>query len=371
MRIGFVINELETELPIYTSTRLELRATALGHEVWVMGAADFACDPDGSVSARARSVVSTRHRSHARYLDELRSSDARQERIAVDQLDVLMLRYDPADDATKRPWAQAAPILFAQLCKSRGVLVLNDPHSLVNALNKTYFQHFPDEVRPKTLITRDAAEIKSFIEACGGHAVVKPLQGSGGRSVFLARPESKNVNQMIEAVARDGYVVCQEYLRDAEQGDIRMFVLNGDALMHQGAYAAFRRVGAADDVRSNMHVGGKVRPARIGERELHIVDLVRPKLVADGMFLVGLDIVGDKLMEVNVFSPGGLGSAQTLTGVNFTSAIIEAIEAELRERTGGRNAESRAEAPEIARPAWRRRRATPTRPPPTTAAPGA
>jgi glutathione synthase len=367
MKIGFVINELETELPVYTSTRLELRATALGHEVWVMGAADFACDPDGSVSARARSVVSGRHRSHARYLDELRSSDARQERIAVDQLDVLMLRYDPAEDTTKRPWAQAAPILFAQLCKSRGVLVLNDPHSLVNALNKTYFQHFPEEVRPKTLITRDAVEIKSFIEACGGHAVVKPLQGSGGRSVFLARPESKNVNQMIEAVARDGYVVCQEYLRDAEHGDTRLFVLNGRALMHQGEYCAFCRVGADDDVRSNMHAGGKVRPAEIGERELRIVELVRPKLVADGMFLVGLDIVGDKLMEVNVFSPGGLGSAQTLRGVNFTSAIIEAIEDELAARKGGQSAQSRAGAGKLPARAWRRRRATPTRPPPTAA----
>jgi len=366
MRIGFVINEFETELPVYTSTRLELRATTLGHEVWVMGAADFACDPDGSVSARARRVASARHRSHARYLEELRSGGARHERIAVDQLDALMLRYDPAEDTTTRPWAQAAPILFAQLCKSRGVLVLNDPHSLANALNKTYFQHFPDEVRPKTLITRDAVEIKSFIEACGGFAVVKPLQGSGGRSVFLARPESKNVNQMIEAVARDGYVVCQEYLRDAEQGDIRMFVMNGRPLIQQGQYAAFRRIGAPDDMRSNMHVGGKVRPAQIGDRELHIVDLVRPKLVADGMFLVGLDIVGDKLMEVNVFSPGGLGSAQALTGVNFTTAIIEAVEDDLRVRKGAAQPGPR-NAVVVPRPAWRRRRVTPTRPPPTTA----
>jgi glutathione synthase len=201
-------------------------------------------------------------------------------------------------------------------------------------LNKTYFQGFPDEVRPKTLITRDAPDIKAFIQEHAGTAVLKPLQGSGGRSVFLVRPESKNVNQMIEAVARDGYVVCQEYLEEAVDGDIRMFVMNGEPLMSEGKYAAFRRVGAANDMRSNMHVGGKVREADIGERELRLVELVRPRLVQDGMFLVGLDIVGDKLMEVNVFSPGGLGSARALAGVDFTSAVIEAVEQRVEDRRG-------------------------------------
>ncbi|MGB6043973.1 MAG: glutathione synthase, partial [Pirellulales bacterium] len=94
----------------------------------------------------------------------------------------------------------------------------------------------------------------------------------------------------------------------------------------KGKYAAFRRVRSGGDMRSNIHAGGKLAEAKIDDVALHIAEIVRPKLVQDGMFLVGLDIVGDKLMEINVFSPGGLGSAQQFEKTNFSAAVIEAIE---------------------------------------------
>jgi glutathione synthase len=208
-----------------------------------------------------------------------------------------------------------------------GVIVLNDPNGLSKALNKMYFQLFPEEVRPRTIITRDRGEIKEFAEQQGGTIVLKPLQGSGGTGVFLVRPESKaNLNQMIDAVSRDGYVIAQEYLPEAEHGDTRLFLMNGTPLRHKGKYAAFRRVGSGDDMRSNIHAGGKLREAEITDTHLRIAEIVRPKLVQDGMFLAGLDIVGDKLMEINVFSPGGLGSAQKFEKANFAHAVIEALE---------------------------------------------
>ena len=124
-----------------------------------------------------------------------------------------------------------------------GVVVLNDPNGLSKAMNKMYFQTFPEEVRPRTLITRDREEIKAFAEEENGNIVLKPLQGSGGQSVFLIRPDDvPNLNQMIEAVSRDGYVVCQEYLPDAAKGDTRLFLMNGQPLRYKGRYAAFRRV---------------------------------------------------------------------------------------------------------------------------------
>ena len=92
------------------------------------------------------------------------------------------------------------------------------------------------------------------------------------------------------------------------------------------AFRAFRRLRSGDDIRSNIHAGGRKAQAQVDERALRIVEIVRPKLVADGMFLVGLDIVGDKLMEINVFSPGGLGSAQSFEGVNFAATVIMALE---------------------------------------------
>jgi glutathione synthase len=193
-------------------------------------------------------------------------------------------------------------------------------------MNKMYFQLFPEEVRPKTLITRDRDEIKAFAKEMGGNIVLKPLQGSGGQSVFLVRPSDvPNLNQMIEAVSREGYVIAQEYMPEAAEGDTRLFVMNGLPLRYKGKYAAFRRVRQGDDMRSNIHAGGKLRQAIITDDHLKIVEIVRPKLVQDGMFLVGLDIVGDKLMEINVFSPGGLGSAQKFEGVNFTHAVLHAL----------------------------------------------
>ena len=208
-----------------------------------------------------------------------------------------------------------------------GVIVLNDPNGLAKATNKMYFQHFPEEVRPATLITRDREEIKQFAKEQGGRIVLKPLQGSGGASVFLVRPDDMpNLNQMVEAVSRDGYVIAQRYLPAAAEGDTRLFVMNGEPLRYKGKYAAFRRVRSGDDIRSNVHAGGKIHPATINDDALKLVEIVRPKLVQDGMFLVGLDIVGDKLMEINVFSPGGLGSAQRFEKVNFSHAVIHALE---------------------------------------------
>ncbi|MHC4339919.1 MAG: glutathione synthase [Planctomycetota bacterium] len=326
MRIGFVVNDLQTEEPKYTTTRLGLAALNMGHEPWVMGVGDFDYAPDERIHARARMAPKSQYKSGESYLTDLRGSKARVERITVHDLDVLLLRNDPSTDTGQRSWAQAAGIIFGRMAMRRGVIVLNDPDGLSRAQNKMYFQDFPEEVRPRTLITRERSEIREFARDLG-RIVLKPLQGSGGASVFLVRQEDlPNLNQMIDAVSRDGYVIAQEYLPAAETGDTRLFVMNGQPLRYKGKYCAFRRLRKGYDMRSNVHVGGEIAKAEIGETELGLAEMVRPKLVMDGMFLVGLDIVGDKLMEINVFSPGGLGSAQKLEGSRFTRTVIEALE---------------------------------------------
>jgi len=327
MRIGFVVNDIRTEEPGYTTMRLAMAALNRGHEVWLMGAGDFAYDADESIRARARSVPRTKYKSSETFLADLQGKRAKADRVTVDDLDILMLRNDPSIDTGLRAWAQASGIVFGRVAMRHGVIVLNDPNGLTKALNKMYFQLFPEEVRPRTIITRDREEIREFGNEQGANIVLKPLQGSGGTGVFLVRPEDRsNLNQMIDSVSRDGYVIAQEYLPEAEHGDTRLFLMNGLPLRHKGKYAAFRRVRTGDDIRSNIHAGGKLRQAEITDVHLRIAEIVRPKLVQDGMFLVGLDIVGDKLMEINVFSPGGLGSAQKFEKVNFPHAVIEALE---------------------------------------------
>jgi glutathione synthase len=339
MKIGFVVNEVATEQAGFTTTRLAMTAVNLGHTAYTFGVGDFDYAADGSVHAHARTVRGKSYKSLEKFLKELQVNGESPDRICLDELDVLLLRYDPSADVTERPWAQTAGILFGQLVARRGVMVLNDPENLAHAINKTYFQHFPEEVRPKTCISRNVDEIKAFIEEQHDKVVIKPLQGSGGKNVFLiGSDERANLNQMIDAVFRDGYCVAQEYLPAAASGDVRLFVMNGRPLADGGRYAAFRRVNRSGDARSNMHSGGESEPAEVTDQMLRMVEIVRPKLVADGMFLVGLDIVDDKLIEINVFSPGGLGSSSQFTGVDFSEVVIRDLErkVEYRKYYGGR-----------------------------------
>jgi glutathione synthase len=326
MKIGIVINRFETEKSGFTTVRMATTATNLGHEVWFIALSELSYMCDERIAARARGVPPRKYKSHTAYFSDLLGKKAREEKILLDELDVLLLRNDPAQDASKRPWAQTAGIDFGRMAMRRGVIVLNDPNGLAKAINKTYFQHFPEEVRPQTLITRDRQDIRHFARE-QGTIVIKPLQGSGGVNVFLVRQDDMpNLNQMVDAVSRDGFVVAQEYLVAAERGDTRLFMMNGEPLKHKGRYAAFRRIRSEGDLRSNLHAGGTMERAEIGNTALELAEMVRPKLVEDGMFLVGLDIVGDKLMEINVFTPGGLGSAQKFEGVNFNYAVVHALE---------------------------------------------
>ncbi len=327
MRLGLFVNDIAVELAGYTTTRLAQTATNRGDEVWYFSAADFSYGADGIIYANGTTVPKSKYNSPEAYLRDLQGKTAMKKRVTVDHFDVLMLRSDPSIDTGNRIWAQTAGITFGRVAKRRGVIVVNDPDGLLKAMNKMYFQHFPEEVRPKTLISRNREDIKAFVSEMGGNAVIKPLQGSGGSGVFMAKVDDhSNINQMIDTLVRGGYVIAQEYLPAAAEGDTRLFMMNGKPLKYKGKYAAFRRLRAGDDLRSNIHAGGQKAKAEINESHLRLAEIVRPKLVQDGMFLVGLDIVGDKLMEINVFSPGGLGSAQQFERVNFNEAVVIALE---------------------------------------------
>jgi glutathione synthase len=325
MRVVFFVNDLETEEATYTTTRLARAATARGHEVWYVGAEDLCTLPDSSLIGNAARVPSETANG-----EELLEAIQTVERSPVDlqQIDVFWLRNNPADDAG-RPWAQRIGIDIAHLLADRGITVLNDPDGLERAANKMYVQLLPESVRPRTLITHDVDDIRDFMKQEGADIVLKPLHGSGGDGVFFIKGgDNSNLNQIFESVARSGYVVAQQYMPEAAAGDIRMFLLNGRPLEVQGRYACFRRVSSdKSDLRNNMSVGGKAEPVEMDEALLGIAEAVRPKLIEDGMFLVGLDIAGSRILEVNVFSPGGLGSCEHFGGVDFCGAVIDAVEA--------------------------------------------
>lgn len=337
MKIVFIINDIATEKDYYSTIRLARRAMTAGHSVALVSLVDITYEADGSLTASASCPTRDDHEDDADLLADLQDPEAPRKRTVLGDADIMMLRADPADELVDRPWAHGSSLLFAQLVADQGVIVLNDPRHLTDASNKTYFQQYPEAMRPRTCITRDADTILRFIEEQGGQAVIKPLQGSGGEGVFVIDENSGgNINQMIEATTRFGYAIVQEYLPLAADGDLRLLTLNGRPLVIDDTYACFRRYNDSEDARSNISAGGSFEMAVPDEDALRIANMATPKLIRDGMYLAGLDIVGDKMMEINVDTPGGIGQADDLSGKDFSGAIIADFErkVELRRHYG-------------------------------------
>ncbi|MAZ27225.1 MAG: glutathione synthetase [Cytophagaceae bacterium] len=329
MKIAFIINDHDTEKHNYTTNLLGYTAYKRGHDVYYIGVGELAYVKEGHLSARCKTVKGTNYKTGKTFFEALQKEDF--SKISSSDLDVIFLRNDPSDEIGERDWAQNAAFIFGEIALKDNVIVLNHPKSLASAVNKMYFQHFPEILRPKTIITRDQDEIREFFKSQKNKMILKPLQGSGGKNVFLMdKNNEKNLSQTVDAICRDGYVIAQEYLPAAKEGDTRLFLLNGKPLEVDGKYAMMRRINKSGDVRSNIHAGGKPGESAMTEQILELAEVVRPKLVQDGMFLVGLDIVGDKLMEINVFSPGGLNVMGEMYNTDFATPIIESIEQKVK-----------------------------------------
>ena len=221
-----------------------------------------------------------------------------------------------------------AGILFGREAAKRGVIVLNDPDSLGRAINKLYFQCFPVEARAETLITKHDDDIKAFAKAHGDNIILKPLQGSGGSGVFKLDAEEHRQPQPDDRGDRPRRLHHRPGLcAGGEEG--RHPLLPDE----RPAAEARRQICRASPGRGegrHPQQHPRRRQRRSGrdrrDRACRSPRSIRPKLVADGMFLVGIDIVGDKILEVNVFSPGNLHSCSELAGVDFSVPILEAIE---------------------------------------------
>lgn len=331
MKLALFINDIATEKDYFTTIRLSRRAIEKGHEVALVGLENLIYRSDGTICALASCPSKKKYADDSALLHELQDENAELTRVNLTKFDVILLRSDPADEVVNRPWAPNSALLFAQLLVRQGVIVLNDPGSLTDASNKTYFQTYPDKIRPRTVIAHDADSLKKAVDEFDGKAAIKPLQGSGGQGVFIIKESGQNnLNQIIEATVRDGYAIVQEYLPLAAKGDIRLFTLNGKPLKIDGVYACFRRYNDSEDARSNFSAGGKIELIEPDKDALAVAEAACPKLVRDGMYLAGLDIVGDKMMEINVDTPGGVNMADDLIGKDFSGMIIDDLERKVR-----------------------------------------
>lgn len=333
MRITLLVNRVETEGERASTILLAYWAARRGHTVHLLSLDRLTYFPDGRIGGEAVRAPGRSVQTPASLVKWLRSARAVHERITTDDMDILWLRYNPSEEVeAERYWGQDAGILFGRLAVERGVLVINDPDTLSYARDKLYFQHFPEAVRPRTLITRDVEEIRRFRKECGGKVVLKPLTGYGGQDVFLLNGDDTNLNAITDAVARSGFIMAQEYLPAITEGDTRLFLVNGEPLVVDGRYAAIRRIAAAGDFRANMTAGAKAVRAPITETTLELARIVGPKLHQDGIFFAGLDIIGDRIVEINTISTGGLVSASRLEKRDFGDVVIRLLERKLELR---------------------------------------
>ena len=325
MRMAFLVNQVETEIDEYATTRLAKAAALMGHEVWYVGLGNLRIgEPDGEIGAHARPGIAQDDDTLTVFVDRMKDSPA--ERIRLDKLDAVFLRNDSVEDLQERPWASGVGAVFGQQLVARGVTVVNDPTVLLRAGTKMYLDEFPAEIRPRSLVTRNEEDVRTFISSVG-RSIIKPLHGAKGRNVFMVdNDDEPNLNQMMEAVLEDGYVYAQGYVEGAEEGDMRIFLLDGELIEVDGHVAAFRRVPEGNDPRDNISAGGSMRPGDITEKKRAVVEAMRDKLVQDGMFFVGIDIIGDKVVEINADSAGGLQAIERLYEVDICPVVINALE---------------------------------------------
>jgi glutathione synthase len=308
MRIVVIMDPVETVVvDTDTSFALMLEAQTRGHRVDHALITDLFLDR-GRLGARVRPATMRRDPPPPIVLGP-------PEDVFLDAVDAVLIRKDPPFDANYL-WA-------CQLLEHvRGAtVVVNDPRGLREANEKLYATHFP-ELTPETLVSNSKARIKQFVARVGGRAVLKPLSGAGGEGVFLLRDDDLNLNAIIEAVTHDGKRVAmvQRFLPEVARGDKRILLLDGEPL------GAILRVPRHDDVRSNIHVGGTVEAADLDDDDRRIVAGVAPRLRADGLSFVGLDVIGGRLTEVNVTSPTGIQQMSRLRGENLSARVLEWLE---------------------------------------------
>ncbi len=307
MRIVYVMDPMENVLPDKDTTYALQRATeARGHQ-------SLHCLPhdvfikDGRAFARCHEVTIEAHSPWFR----MKSPSA----VALDEVDCVFVRKDP-------PFDEAYLYLTLLLEVVRGkTLLLNDPAGLRSANEKLYALHF-GAFAPRMVVSADRDVIHEFVRECSGEAVIKPLHGAGGAGVLRLREGDDNKRSIVDTLTREGKTLAmvQEYLPAVRQGDKRILLLDGAPL------GAINRVPRSDDLRSNIHVGGRVEPTTISKNERAIISAIAPRLHADGLVFVGLDVIGEKLTEVNVTSPTGIQELSRHEGRDRATDVIAWIE---------------------------------------------
>ena len=311
LSMAFVMDPV-TQLDVSTDTTfsLMLEAQRRGHEVLYI-------DPDDLGVAGGQAIaLATPVSLRARQGDHVELGSPRQ-LVLDDEVDVAFQRKDPPVDAA---YVSATQIL--EIC--RKTLVLNRPGAVLTYNEKLFTLHFSD-LMPETIVTRRLEDLRRFMQAQGGEMIVKPLDGKGGEGIFHLVDGDKNTTSILEQVTQfeTRRVMAQAYVPAIRKGDKRILLLEGEPL------GAVLRVPADAEVRANLHVGARAEKAELTPSDLEIIRRVGPELRREGLFFVGIDVIGDRLTEINVTSPTGIQEINALDSACLEEKVIDAVEARI------------------------------------------
>lgn len=290
-----------------TTFALSLEAQRRGHEL-------FHYTPD-RLSLRGGKVSAWAEPMQVRDVKGGHFTLGEQQRLDLGDVDVVLLRQDPPFDMNYITTTHMLERIHPK------TLVVNDPAWVRNSPEKIFVTEFPD-LMPETLITKDPREVAAFRKEFGD-IIVKPLYGNGGAGIFHLAEADRNLASLLEMFGqmfREPYIV-QRYLKDVRKGDKRIILIDGEPV------GAINRVPSETDSRSNMHVGGRAEATELTDREREICARIGPSLRERGFVLVGIDVIGDYMTEINVTSPTGVREVKKFGGADIAAIFWDAVEA--------------------------------------------
>jgi glutathione synthase len=311
MDLLFVADPLESFKTYKDSTFAMMRdAARRGHALWACEVAHLVWQRGGRVQARAARRIVLTGDEHAWFkIEETRD-------LALADAGAVLMRKDPPFDSE----FFYATHLLSQ-AEREGARVFNQAAALREHPEKLAILEFPQFIGP-TLVTRDAQAIRAF-HAEQRDIILKPLDGMGGMGIFRVGPDGLNLGSIVETLNQDGRVtvMVQKYLPEIVMGDKRILVIGGEP-----APFALARIPQGSEIRGNLAVGGKGVAQPLSVRDREIAETIGPALAARGLLLVGLDVIGDSLTEINVTSPTGFQEITQQTGFDVAKMFVDALE---------------------------------------------
>ncbi|MCA6219581.1 glutathione synthase [Photorhabdus antumapuensis] len=313
IKLGIVMDPISSiNIKKDTSFAMLLEVQRRGWELHYMEMSDLYLH-QGEARARTRLLQVENHPQQWYQFD-------REQDLALETLDVILMRKDPPFDTE---YIYATYIL--ERAEKKGTLIVNKPQSLRDCNEKLFTAWFPD-LTPDTLVTRNAAHLREFHQK-HGDVIFKPLDGMGGASIFRLKKDDPNVGVIIETLTEHGNRFCmaQNFLPAIKEGDKRVLIVDGEPVPY-----CLARIPAQGETRGNLAAGGRGEARPLSESDWAIARAVAPTLQEKGLIFVGLDIIGDKLTEINVTSPTCAREIEAaFPDISITGMLMNAIEERL------------------------------------------